>query len=84
MVSRDTRIKFTKLVEYVSMARPLKLRNISALGQTMHEKIVTKMFYTLQYFGAPDGPPRSKFTNLGTDVQQGPDYQCAVSNFVPF
>jgi len=30
--------------------------NLIALGQTMYEKSVTKMFYTLQYFGVPGGP----------------------------
>jgi len=36
-----------------------------------------KIFYTLQYFGTPRGPPGPKFTNLGPDIQQGPLYQPA-------
>ena len=55
---------------------PIIMPNFIALGQTMYEKSVT-IFYTLQYFGAPGGPPVPKFTNLGPDVQQGPIYQPA-------
>jgi len=32
---------------------PLSVPNFIALDQTMYEKSATKMFYTLQYFGAP-------------------------------
>jgi len=49
---------------------PLTVSNLIALGQTMHEKSVTN-FYTLQYFGAPGGPPAPNFTSVG------PDYHCA-------
>jgi len=43
----------------------------------MEEKSATNFFYTLQCFGAPGGLPGPKFTNLGNDVQQGPEYQYA-------
>jgi len=35
--------------------------------------ILQKIFYTLQCFGAPEGPPGPKFTNLGNGVQQDLD-----------
>ena len=34
-------------------------------------------FYTLQYLGVPGHHHGPKFTNLGRDAQQGPDYQRA-------
>jgi len=51
--------------------------NFIALRQMTWEKTVTKMFYTLKYFGTTGEPSGPKFTNNGTDVQQDPDYQCA-------
>ena len=55
---------------------PVLVPNFIALDQTMYQKIVT-IFYTHQYFGAPEGSPVPKFTNLGPDVQQGLLYQTA-------
>jgi len=58
------------------LARPLILPNFIALGQTVYEKSVI-IFYTLHYSGAQGGPSRSKFINLGHNVQQGSLYQPA-------
>ena len=46
--------------------------NFIEIGQTSLEKSVTKIFYTLQYFGSPGGPPRTKVTSLGRGVHQPP------------
>jgi len=51
--------------------------NFIALRETKYEKSTTKFVYTLQDFCAPGGLPGPQFTNLGTAVQQGPDYHCA-------
>jgi len=38
------------------------------VGQTMYKKSITKLFfYSLQYFGATEGPPVQKVTNVGPD-----------------
>jgi len=64
---------------------PLIAPNYIALAQTMYEKSVSLHFvYTLLYFCAPGEPPVPKFTYLGTDGQQGPDYQCATLRFLSF
>jgi len=48
----------------------------SRLAEQCKRKVL-QFFYTLQYYGVPGGLPGPKFTNLGTDVQQGPDYHYA-------
>jgi len=35
----------------------------------------SQMFYTLQHFGAPRGPPVAKLTNLGDDVYQAANFR---------
>jgi len=43
------------------------------------------MFYTLHYFGAPEGPIVPKFTNLGGDAYQGlKASSIKLPNFAPF
>ena len=53
------------------------MTNVISFRQTVYEKSVTNFFYTLHYFGAPEGPPGAMFTNLSRDVQQGSLYQAA-------
>jgi len=62
---------------------PLTVPNFIVLGQTIYaEKSVTIFFYTLQYFGAPEGPLSQSYTNLGTGVQQGPLSNCQISSIL--
>ena len=61
---------------------PLVVTNFIALGQTIYEKSVTKMFYSLRYFGVTGEPLGSKFNNLSPDVQQSPPIN--LSNFIDF
>ena len=55
---------------------PFTVPTFIALSQTMYEKSVTKDFAQPLVLWHPRVTPGPKFTNLGTDVQQGPDYQC--------
>ena len=65
-----------------------------AIDQMMYEKSVTNFFYTLQYFGAPGGPPELKFANLGgkapvTSCQtscpsENPSTRYLLLNFIDF
>jgi len=64
-----------KFLEICYVPIPLIVPNFIVLGQTMNEKSATKIFYALQYFGAPRGPPGPKFISRGTDVQKGQNYQ---------
>jgi len=43
----------------------------------MYEKSVTNFCYPLVNFGTLEGPLWPKFTNLGTDIQPRPVYECA-------
>jgi len=63
------------------LVRPPTLPNFIALRETMYEKSVTKNLRH-SVFWRPGAPPEPKFTNLGTDAQQGP--VCNVPNFVLF
>ena len=56
---------------------PLIVPNLIAIGKTMYTKSIQNNFHILQYFGVPGESHGLKFTNLGTDIQQGPLYQCA-------
>jgi len=57
------------------LARPLTLPNFIVLGQTMYEKRIT--IFTPFSILAPQGTSWAKVHDLSTDVQQGPNYQCA-------
>jgi len=63
----------TKSLKICYTPMPFIVPNFIALGQMMYEKAI-QIFLHLHYFGA-QGAPRSKFTDLGTDLQQGSLYQ---------
>jgi len=55
--------------------------NFIELGQKDVPEKRYIIFYTLQYFWYPRGPPGPKFTSLCINVQQDQDYQYA--EFLP-
>jgi len=57
--------------------------NFIEIGQTSLEKSVTKIVYTLQYFGSPGGPPGPRVTSLRQRVHQPPP-SSNMGNFVLF
>jgi len=64
---------------------PVKLPimpNFIEIGETILEKKRLQIFYTLQYFGSPEGHPGPKVTGLGGGVYLPPSSY--LLNFVPF
>ena len=82
VLSEKSGPKFTKIALNLLPPKAPITPNFIEIGETTLEKTVTKIFYTLQYFGFQVGPPGSKVTGLGSVGISPPSSY--LQNFVPF
>ena len=65
-----------KSLKICHASMPLTVPNFITLDQTI--------FLHLQYFGAPGGPSRPKFTNLSSAPMYSKGWRTNLPNFIPF